>query len=98
MAKRSIKRSYKDSLFRLVFREKKELLSLYNAVNASSYDDPEELEVTTLEDAIYVRWKNDILFLIKDVMSLYEHQSSVNPNMPLRGFIVFKQSVRGLYR
>ena len=87
MAKRSIKRSYKDSLFRLVFREKKELLSLYNAVNASSYDDPEELEVTTLEDAIYVRWKNDISFLIKDVMSLYEHQSSVNPNMPLRGLL-----------
>ena len=34
-------RSYKDRLFRMVFREKKELLGLYNAVNGTSYTDPE---------------------------------------------------------
>ena len=87
-------RKYKDSLFRLVFREKKELLSLYNAVNASYYDNPEELEVTTLDDAIYLHWKNDVSFLIKDEMNLYEHQSSINPNMPLRGLIY----LTGLYK
>ena len=87
MAKRSAKRSYKDSLFRMVFREKKELLSLYNAINGTMYEDPEELVATTIEDVLYMGRKNDISFLIKDVMNLYEHQSSVNPNMPLRGLI-----------
>ena len=85
MGKRSAKRNYKDSLFRMVFREKKELLSLYNAINGTMYEDPEELVVTTIEDVLYMGRKNDISFLIKDVMNLYEHQSSVNPNMPLRG-------------
>ena len=87
MGKRSAKRSCKDSLFRMVFREKKELLSLYNAINGTMYEDPEELVVTTIEDVLYMGRKNDISFLIKDVMNLYEHQSSVNPNMPLRGLI-----------
>ena len=87
MGKRSAKRNYKDSLFRMVFREKKELLSLYNAINGTMYEDPEELVVTTIEDVLYMGRKNDISFLIKDVMNLYEHQSSVNPNMPLRGLI-----------
>ena len=83
----SPRRNYKDSLFRMVFREKKELLSLYNAINGTAYEDPEELIVTTIEDVLYMGRKNDISFLIKDVMNLYEHQSSVNPNMPLRGLI-----------
>ena len=87
MGKRSAKRNYKDSLFRMVFREKKELLSLYNAINGTMYEDPEELVVTTIEDVLYMGRKNDISFLIKDVMNLYEYQSSVNPNMPLRGLI-----------
>ena len=59
MGKRSAKRSYKDSLFRMVFREKKELLSLYNAINGTMYEDPEELVVTTIEDVLYMGRKND---------------------------------------
>ena len=95
MAKRSAKRSCKDSLFRMVFREKKELLSLYNAINGTMYEDPEELVVTTIEDVLYMGRKNDISFLIKDVMNLYEHQSSVNPNMPLRGLIYISMLYQG---
>ena len=41
MGKRKVRRGYKDSLFRMVFREKKELLSLYNAINGTNYDDPD---------------------------------------------------------
>ena len=44
---------YKDRIFRLIFHEKKELLELYNAVNESDYTDPEELEITTIEDVVY---------------------------------------------
>ena len=91
----SPRRNYKDSLFRMVFREKKELLCLYNAINGTAYDDPEELMVTTIEDVLYMGRKNDISFLIKDVMNLYEHQSSVNPNMPLRGLIYISMLYQG---
>lgn len=61
------------------------LLQLYNALNGTSYTDPSELEITTLQDVIYIRQKNDISFLLDSELSLYEQQSSYNPNMPLRG-------------
>ena len=68
----------------MLFRDKQRLLSLYNAVNHSDYNNPDELQVVTLENAIYMNMKNDIAFLIHDELHLYEHQSTVNPNMPLR--------------
>ena len=80
-------RNYKDSLFRMIFEKKEDLLELYNAINGTSYDNPEELEVNTLENALYMGMKNDVSFLIGHTMNLYEHQSSKNENMPLRGLI-----------
>lgn len=80
-------REYKDGLFRLVFQKKEDLLSLYNAVNGSDYRDPDELEVNTLGNVLYLTKKNDISFLISGTMNLYEHQSTFNPNMPVRGLI-----------
>jgi len=77
-------RNYKDSVFRMLFSEKKRLLSLYNALNGTDYTDPEELEINTLENAIYLGRKNDISFIIQSQLYLYEHQSTMNPNMPLR--------------
>ncbi len=50
----------KDTVFRMLYREKEELLSLYNAVNGTCYEDPDDLEVTTLENAIYLNMKNDV--------------------------------------
>ena len=52
--------------------------------SGKNYQDPEALEINTLENAIYMGMKNDLSFLIDDRLSLYEHQSTVNPNMPLR--------------
>lgn len=60
------------------------LLSLYNAVNGSNYKDPDQLEIVTLENAVYMGMKNDLSFLIDTSILLYEHQSTYNPNMPLR--------------
>ena len=57
-------RNYKDRLFRFVFNNKKDLLDLYNAINGTNYDDPEELEVNTLENVLYLSMKNDLSFLI----------------------------------
>lgn len=88
-------RSYKDRLFRFIFNRKEDLLSLYNAMNHSHYTDAEALEVTTLEDILYMGMKNDISFLIDDCMNLYEAQSSWNPNMPLRGLFYFSRLYAG---
>ena len=84
-----VNREYKDRLFKFIFgnpENKAWTLSLYNAVNNSSYTDPEEIQLTTLEDAVYMGMKNDISFLIGDAMNFYEQQSSLNPNMPARFF------------
>ena len=86
-----VNRKYKDRLFRIVFREKEDLLDLYNAVNSSDYDNPEELEIMTIEDVIYVHMKNDVAFLLSDLLNLWEHQSTYNPNMPARGLGYFAQ-------
>lgn len=88
-------RNYKDRLFRMVFQEKKELLSLYNAVNGTAYDNPEELIINTLDNAIYMNMKNDVSFIISSWLSLYEHQSTYNPNIPLRdlGYVADLYSV-----
>lgn len=82
-----INRTYKSSVFYMVFKDKKRLLSLYNALNDTRYDNPDDLEITTLENAIYMNVKNDVSCLLAQEMHLYEHQSTVNPNMPLRDFI-----------
>ena len=61
---KSVKRDYKSRMFTMIFKDKKELLSLYNAVNGTHYDNPEELEITTLENAIYMAMKNDLAFIL----------------------------------
>ena len=77
-------RNYKDTVFRMLFSDRKNLLSLYNAISGAHYDDPEKLEIVTLENAIYMGMKNDLAFIIDTNLFLYEHQSTYNPNMPLR--------------
>ena len=84
-----IYKTYKDRVFRLLLRDRKRLLEVYNALNGTNYDNVEDLEVTTLENAIFIKMKNDVSFIIDSNMCLYEHQSSYCPNMPLRGFLYF---------
>lgn len=87
---------YKDTMFRMLFREKENLLSLYNAVNRSSYTDVDNLEITTLENAVYTNYKNDVSFVFGFELMLYEHQSTVNPNMPLWDLIYVTNILQGL--
>lgn len=89
MAKRKNKkvtanRNYKDTVFRKLFSDRRNLLSLYNAINGTAYTDETKLEIVTLENAIYMGMKNDLAFIIDTNLFLYEHQSTYNPNMPLR--------------
>ena len=90
----NINRKYKDSLFCMLFGQeenKPDLLELYNALNDTSYTDPSELELYTMSDVIYMRMKNDVACMLHDTMSLIEHQSTINPNMPLRGLMYFSR-------
>lgn len=92
---------YKDKLFCTIFgREKYKgyALELYNAVNGSDYKDPQDLEIITLSDAVYLKMKNDVAYLICGTIALYEHQSTVNPNMPVRGFMYMGELYSKLLR
>ena len=92
MSYKNVNKKYKDRLFRFLFgsKENKEYaLSLYNALNGTGYTNADELQFTTIEDVVQMGMKNDVSFMIQDYMPLYEHQSSFNPNMPLRGLMYF---------
>ncbi len=78
-------RKHKDALFRMVFSKKEDLLQLYNAINGTDYNNVDDLEIKTLKNVLYMTIKNDISFMIDCTLNLYEHQSTYNPNMPLRG-------------
>ena len=81
-------RTYKDSVFCRIFNEKKELLSLYNALNMSHYENPDDLEIITLDNALFLQMKNDVAFLINtNEMCLIEHSSTVCLNYPLRSLL-----------
>ena len=84
MKNKRIHRKYKDRVFRIIFRDKKELPELYNVVNDSAYTNPDELTITTIEDVVYMGMKNDLAFILDMNLYLYEHQSTINPNIPLR--------------
>mgnify|MGYP000295213890 FL=1 len=79
-----VNRIYKDRLYKMIFNDKSELLKLYNAINGTHYDDPAMLTITTLDNAIYMTMENDLSFIIDMRLALYEQQSTVNPNLPLR--------------
>ncbi len=89
-------REIKDRLFKAIFgrdneQSKKWRLELYNALRGTNYSDPDDLELNTIENVIYLTMKNDISFLVDSQMTLFEQQSTYNPNMPLRGLMYFSQ-------
>ena len=80
-----VNRKYKDRLFCALFGQDREaLLQLYNALNNTAYTDSGQLTIVTLDNIIYMKMVNDLAFVIAGVLNLYEHQSTYNPNMPLR--------------
>ena len=85
------KKDYKDRLFKFIFgnpENKQWTLSLYNAINGTEYMNPDDIQFNTIGDAVYMRMKNDVSFIISFEMNLWEHQSTYNPNMPMR-FLIY---------
>ena len=75
---------YKDSVFRMLFNDKKELLSLYNALNNSNHTNPDDIIINTIGDSTFLKVKNDVSFIFNYELNVFEHQSTPCPNMPLR--------------
>ena len=91
-----VNRIYKDRLYKMIFNDKSELLKLYNAINRTNYTDPAMLTITTLDNAIYMTMENDLSFIIDMRLALYEQQSTVNPNLPLR-FLMYITDIYSAY-
>lgn len=90
--KAKVRRNVKDRLFRFLFANDREaLLELYNALNGTDYEDASRLEIVTIESAVYVVMKNDLAFVLAGMLSMYEHQSTYNPNLPVRFLIYLAQ-------
>ena len=79
-----VNRQYKDRLFKFIFQDPEFALPLVNALTGMDYNDPEEIEITTLEDVLYINMKNDVSFCIHGSMFVFEHQSTFSFNLPYR--------------
>ncbi len=85
--KKKVNSKHKDRLFTFIFgryENRAWTLELYNAINGSDYDCPEDIEITTMRDTLYMGMKNDVSYILNEYMNVYEQQSTYNPNMPLR--------------
>ncbi|MEF2852298.1 MAG: hypothetical protein U0N86_07705 [Lachnospiraceae bacterium] len=98
MAELQVNRQYKDRVFRMIFNSREKLLELYNAMNGTDYEDAEELEIVTLENAVYLAMRNDMAYVFHDERFLYEQQSSKNGNMPLRCLFYVSDSYSRMVR
>jgi hypothetical protein len=78
-------REYKASVFSLLFSDPEILRELYSALEGVSLDPCVPIVINTLEGALYMKRLNDLSFTVGEkLVVLIEHQSTINPNMPLR--------------
>ena len=92
MSEIKVNRCYKDRMFVKLFGNPayaQNALELYNAVNGTCYTDPEGLIFYTIENAVYMSMKNDVAVCFESILNLFEHQSTPNPNMPVRGLMYY---------
>lgn len=87
-------REVKSDVFSMLMENKENALAVYNALNGSDYRDAELIEVRTLERGISLSLRNDSAFIVDMSLNLYEHQSTYNPNMPLRSLIYLAEILK----
>ena len=103
--KKEVERNYKDTVFVTVFKEKKCLLELYNALFDTNYDENTPINIVTIKDVLFRTLKNDVAFTLGEhFIILVEHQSTFSENLPLRDLLyistLFKRMIdtKRLYR
>ena len=82
-------REYKSDVFSMLMEDSNNALSVYNALNDTNYTNPDDVEVHTLEKGVSLTVRNDAAFVVDAALSIYEHQSTVCPNMPVRSLIYY---------
>lgn len=88
-------KEYKSDVFSMLLQDKKRAMEIYNAINGTDYDDPELVEMTTLDDKSFsLTVRNDASFILDANLSLYEHQSTYCPNMPLMDLLYFASIIQ----
>lgn len=87
-------REYASDVFSMLMEDGEYRLDVYNALNGSNYQDPDLVEVISLESGVSLSVRNDASFLIGGDANFYEHQSTYSPNMPLRFLIYFSHYLK----
>lgn len=91
-------REYKSDVFSMLLEDKTNALQLYNTLNKSNYTDPEIVEIRTLDKGVSLSVRNDAAFVLDANLSIYEHQSTVCPNMPVRCIIYFSNIIEKIIK
>ena len=86
-------REYKSDVFSMLMEDKRYALEVYNALNGSDFSEPEQVEMVRLDKGVSLSVRNDAAFIIDMNISFYEHQSTYNPNIPLRGMIYYANTM-----
>ena len=82
-------REYKSDVFSMLMEDKANALSVYNVLNGTNITNPDELEICTLDKGVSLTVRNDAAFVVDAALSIYEHQSTICPNMPVRNLIYY---------
>jgi len=87
---------YKDNVFRLLFGNEEKSIELYNAIKGTNYT-ADKVKINSLQNPFFFGvLRNDLSFTVEDkLITLLEHQSSLNPNMGLR-FLLYIAEIYGI--
>jgi len=91
-------REFKSDVFSMLMENPKNALEVYNALNNTTIDDPSLVDICTMEKGISLTVRNDAAFIVDASLSVYEHQSTVCPNMPMRSLIYFTYMMEKLVK
>ena len=87
-------RQYKNDVFCMLMEYPEYALSVYNALNKTDYKDPSIVKIMTIDSGVSLTVNNDAAFVVGTDLNLYEHQSSICPNMPLRFLPYYTTMIR----
>ena len=91
-------REVKSDVFSMLMMEKKYALQVYNAVNNTNYENPEDIQIFRLEKGISLSMRNDASLILDMYLNFYEHQSTYSPNMPLRSLLYLAEMYKILVK
>lgn len=91
-------REFRSNSFSLLLKQQKYALEVYNCLNGSDYKNPEDVEVLDVDGGVSLTVRHDAAFIIDSNLSIYEHQSTINPNMPLRILIYVSKLFKSIAR